>query len=162
MVQPTRKGLVQPMKVVVGINEMELYLLGLCVMSSTAYALGAPKPGSLESRLEPWVPIFWYLNLLLGSLLVLYGGLWPRKPTDASLLRGLGMYRAGWLYVGAACTFYGLFVVAQFRFNAMFAGGLVLALGLGSYHRAHRVKKIVKNTREEVKRATPNPHPEGG
>lgn len=156
MVQPTRNGLVRPMQVVAGINEMELYLLGLCVISSTAYALGAPKPGSLEDQLPPWVPIFWYANLLVGSLLVLYGGLWPRKPTDQSLMRGLGLYRAGWLYVGAACTFYGLFVLGQFHFSGLFAGGLVLVFGLGSYHRSHRVRKIIKHAKEGVKRARPS------
>jgi hypothetical protein len=150
------------MKVVVGINEMELYLLGLCVLSSTAYALGVPKPGSLEEQLPDWVPVFWYVNLLIGSLLVLYGGLWPRKPTDQSLMRGLGLYRAGWLYVGASCTFYGLFVLASFKDGALFAGGLVLALGLGSYHRSHRVQKIIKHTQEEVQRAASTPGTDEG
>jgi hypothetical protein len=154
VVQPTKSGRIRPMSIVIGVNRIELYLLVLSMLLGVVYLLGVPRPSSIADTFPTWVGILWYLNLLFGSGVALYGGLWPRDPVDQQLLQGLRFYKSGWLYIGAAATFYGLVlvwqVVAHHRWDATAAATLTLAYGLSGFSQANTAGHIIRRTQEKI------------
>jgi hypothetical protein len=154
VVQPTSSGRIRPMSIVIGVNRIELYLLVLSMLLGVVYLLGVPRPSSITDTFPTWIGTLWYLNLLFGSGVALYGGLWPREAVDQQLLQGLRFYKAGWLYIGAAATFYGLVlvwqVVAHHRWDATAAAALTLAYGLSGFSQASTAGHIIRRTQHKL------------
>lgn len=154
MLRRLKSGRISPMEVIPGINEVEIYILLISIVTGMVYLFGAPPPGTLVARFPGWSTDLWNINLVAGSALVLVSGLWPRSPNDISLIRGLRFYLAGWLYVGVAGSCYALSILLTLRLEALLAGSLILGWSLSGYRRSWRAWKIIREAeKKEPKRA---------
>lgn len=115
-------------------NPLEVFLLGLCVVSGLGSLVNPP----LSSGVPGWLAAGWYFLLVLGGLAGLTGAYWR----DA--ITGVLIVRAGMIPVGAGAYAYATVTMAH---RDVLAGLILFAFGACAHWRAVQITHHVRGQR---------------
>jgi hypothetical protein len=134
--KPRPMGLIA---VQMSINPFEMYwLIGICIIG-VLYIFGLQAPSSVAILLPGWAVKLWAVNLGIGGIIGLAGGLWRRK-----LLTGLALYQFGWGQIGLGTLIYGLALLISFGSTALMPGLSNLLWALACFTRVLQVQRFLQ------------------
>lgn len=103
----------------------ELMLLGLCLLTAASYLVGATPPSAVQAVMPAWLVVGWYVMLGAAGAVGVAGNLWPGQLATAWRLR-----LAGQVFAAGPAAAYAVAAFAFAGFQALVAGGLVVAWAL--------------------------------
>lgn len=134
---------VYPMSLVASqltINPFEFLMLIALLITGIAYLfVGVSVPGSISKVLPPVWTYVWVINLGLGSLSALCGGLYRRNPD-----KGLLMYQFGWGMCGLGTGVYGAAVLLAFPTVGLYPGVTNLLIAAASIMRVLQIQRFFR------------------
>lgn len=132
-----------------GRHPFEIFMLALSLVSGVPVLLGvSPKPGSMNSLVDPFYVHAWSVALVLGSTMALVGVAWRRPKDPAKMtITGLSLEQVGLVMVAAATLFYAAVLAMLGAPGSGVATGIVLAYGASCAVRAWQLQGIIRGTR---------------
>lgn len=150
-----------------GRNPFEFALVGVCAVTGLAGLL-IPVPGPSKALLSTFGPVgaqWFYLLMMISSLIVLIGTFWQRK-TVRQLAIGMRIEQIGLLPLGGACVSYGAAILMLNGVPAITSGMLTTGIGIACWARcrivAIDIRRVDKLIKLDVQATTPPPAPEEG
>lgn len=122
------------------INPFEfMILIALFITGVSYFIAGVAVPGSIQSLLPPLWARVWTVNLAVGSLSALVGGLWRRDPD-----RGLLIYQFGWGLCGIGTAIYGFAVLLRFPSTGLYPGLTNVLFAAAALTRVYQIQRFFK------------------
>lgn len=141
MLMPPRR--IYPMSLVsaqMSINPFEfMMLIGMFIAGLSFSIAGVAVPGSVQTLLPTVWSYVWIINLTLGSLCGLVGGLYRKDPD-----RGLLIYQFGWGLVGMGTAVYGVAVLLTFPTKGLYPGLSNVLFSAAALMRVVQIQRFFK------------------
>lgn len=122
------------------INPFEFMILIALFVTGISYAIaGIAVPGSVQALLPPVWSLVWIVNLAVGSISALVGGLWSRDPD-----KGLLIYQFGWGLCGIGTAIYGFAVLLRFPATGLYPGLTNVLFAAAALTRVYQIQRFFK------------------
>lgn len=124
-----------------GRNPFEVFMLVWCVFVGSTLLLGAPKPGSVQELLSPWMVTTWCILLCIGGLVGLVG-VWTRE-----LILSLLVERVAMIVISPSGVLYSVAIFVKAGSVGAPAASIVMAFAIAALGRLIRIQGYLHSYR---------------